>query len=72
MKKLIIVDVPDDLRLHIRGIDNCVPANHIPLIFKEIKSPTGSEIVTILLTELKAVSQKEIQAVRIVLNHLTK
>ena len=38
------VEVPDDLKLHIFGIDTKVPANHFPLQFKEIPIPTEDEI----------------------------
>ena len=44
MKKLLLVEVPDDLKLHIIGIDTKVPANHFPLQFKEIQIPTEGEI----------------------------
>ena len=44
MKKLLLVEVPDDLKLHIIGIDTKVPANHFPLQFKELQIPTEEEI----------------------------
>jgi hypothetical protein len=78
MKKLIIVDVPEGFNENDNYIvcqvayknSNVLFASHI--IGKEIPIPTDPEIVTILLTELEAVSQKEIQAACIILNHLTK
>lgn len=44
MKKLLLVEVPDNLKIKVIGIDNAVPANHIPLNFKEITLPTDKEI----------------------------
>ena len=54
MKKLLLVEVPDDLKLHIIGIDTKVPANHFPLQFKELQIPTEEEIEAYALDNILA------------------